>query len=288
MHWPLYAQRIVFAYNSVSHESIGNLSPFEMDFASPAKSAFGPPEPDLTFPDLEDPPTQEMSPVSPEVYIAALRVSVHAFHTFAATHKTFMAKNTQDRLNKYGIPHTFALNDRVKIYVPPTHAQLLRTGRRSNHIVAWRGPCRITKILSPTSYEMEEKGSGRTFQRTINNTRISNAENRSDSVSRLSAGECSNGAGTGIDFDRENRRRRGPSAPPKTRQPRIMISSPPLPSNPAPSSPFETTPPLPSTSPKSPSSPNRCSPSITWAPHTPPWTQPSSAFFGSLPTTGPF
>jgi hypothetical protein len=35
-NWPLYAQRIVFAYNSVPHESIANLSPFEMDFASPA------------------------------------------------------------------------------------------------------------------------------------------------------------------------------------------------------------------------------------------------------------
>jgi hypothetical protein len=98
-HWPLYAQRIVFAYNSVSHESIGNLSPFEMDFASPAKSPFAPPDPDLTFPDLEGPPTQELSPVSPEVYIAALRVSVHAFHTFAATHKTFVERLSITCLN---------------------------------------------------------------------------------------------------------------------------------------------------------------------------------------------
>ena len=66
---------------------------------------------------------------------------------------------------------TFSLNDRVKIYVPPTHAQLLRTGRRSNHIVAWRGPCQITKILFPSSHEMEEECSGRKFQRTVINTR---------------------------------------------------------------------------------------------------------------------
>jgi hypothetical protein len=171
LHWPLYAQRIVFAYNSVPHESLGNLSPFEMDFASPARSPFGPPDPDLSFPDLEDPPATDSSPVSPEVFIEALRISVHAFHAFAATHKIFMAKTTQERFNKFGTPYTFSLNDRVKIYVPPTHAQLLHTGRRSNHIVAWRGPCRITTILSPSSYEMEEESSGRTFQRTIINTR---------------------------------------------------------------------------------------------------------------------
>jgi hypothetical protein len=42
-NWPTYAQRIVFAYNSVPHGSIGNLSPNEIDFASPLQSPFGPP-----------------------------------------------------------------------------------------------------------------------------------------------------------------------------------------------------------------------------------------------------
>jgi hypothetical protein len=171
LNWPLYAQRIVFAYNSVPHDSIGHISPFEMDFASPAKSPFSPADPDITFPDLEDPPDLPPTHISPDAFIQALRVSVQAFHAFAASHKTFMATTTQERLNKFGTPHTFSINDRVKIYVPPTHAQLIRTGRRSNHIVAWRGPCRITKILSPSSYEMEEECSGRTFQRTIINTR---------------------------------------------------------------------------------------------------------------------
>jgi hypothetical protein len=170
-NWPQYAQRIVFAYNSVPHESIGQLSPFEMDFASPPKSPFSPPDPDLDFPDLVDPPDSQLTLVSPDAFIQALRVSVQAFHAFAASHKTFMAKTTQDRLNKHGTPKHFSLNDRVKIYVPPTHAQLLRTGRRSNHIVAWRGPCRVTRILSPSSYEMEEECSGRKFQRTIINIR---------------------------------------------------------------------------------------------------------------------
>jgi hypothetical protein len=171
LQWPIYAQRIVFAYNSVPYESLSHISPNEMDFASPLKSPFGPPDPDLTFPDSEDPPHMELTSISPATFVDAVRISVQAFHAFAASHKSFMTQTTQDRLNKHGTPHSFFINDRVKIYIPPTHAQLLRTGRRSNHIVAWRGPCRITRILSPSSYEMEEECSGRKFQRSITNTR---------------------------------------------------------------------------------------------------------------------
>jgi hypothetical protein len=46
-HWPAYAQHICFAYNSVSHDSVAQLCPFEMDFASPPNSPFGPPDPAL-------------------------------------------------------------------------------------------------------------------------------------------------------------------------------------------------------------------------------------------------
>ena len=168
--WPQYAQRICFAYNSVPHDSIGQLSPFEMDFAAPPQSPFGPPDPYLVFLD-NAPSTHPSSNVSPEDFAAALCISTQAFHSFAAAHKTFMATTTEERLNKHGTPKTFALQDRVKIYVPPTHAQILRTGRKSNHIVAWRGPCTITRILSASSYEMEEDCSGRRFQRTIINIR---------------------------------------------------------------------------------------------------------------------
>jgi hypothetical protein len=170
-NWPLYAQRIAFAHNSVPHETIGLLCPFEMDFGSPPKSPFGPPDPAITPLNPDENPNTDIDPVSPAAFAEALRISVQAFHTMAATHKAFMARTTAERLNQHGTPHTFQLNDRVKIYVPPTHAQLLRTGRRANHIVAWRGPCRITRLLSPTTYEMEEDGTGRTFQRTIVNIR---------------------------------------------------------------------------------------------------------------------
>ncbi len=69
--WPLFAQRICFAYNSVSHDSLAQLSPFEMDFAAPPKSPFGPPDPALSLIDQEDSPDlRPGSPVSPDAYIA--------------------------------------------------------------------------------------------------------------------------------------------------------------------------------------------------------------------------
>ena len=127
-HWPAYAQRICYAYNSVPHDSIAHLSPFEMDFASPPTSPFGPPDPAI----LLQPNDQLHAPssVSPAEFAAALRVSVQAFHALAASHKTFLATTTEERLNRHGTPTTFALQDKVKIYVPPTHAQILHTGRK--------------------------------------------------------------------------------------------------------------------------------------------------------------
>jgi hypothetical protein len=171
--WLLYAQRICFAYNSVPHDSLAQISPFEMDFGVPPKSPFGPPDPALLplDPDASFPDLYPATSVSPEAFAAALRISLQAFHHMALSHKTFLATTTEERLNQHGTPTTFALNARVKIYVPPTHTQIVRTGRKSNHIVAWRGPCTITRILSDSSYEMTEDCSGRKFQRTIINIR---------------------------------------------------------------------------------------------------------------------
>jgi transposase InsO family protein len=176
LNWPSFAQRICFAYNAVPHESLGLTSPFEMDYGAPPVSAFAPPlpldAPDLT-PDEEDAQQQIQPPkvISPAWAAAAIRISVAAFHRFALAHTSYVQATTKERLNQQGTPTTFQVNDRVKIYVPPTHAQILRTGRRAKHIVAWRGPCRITQILSPVTYEMVEECSNRTFQRTLVNIR---------------------------------------------------------------------------------------------------------------------
>jgi hypothetical protein len=92
-------------------------------------------------------------------------------HRFAASHHTFVQQTTAERLNKHGIPAHFNVNDRVKIYMPPTHAQIQRTGQRSQHIVTWRGPWIITEVLSDSTYRVQEDCSKRFFERSIMNMR---------------------------------------------------------------------------------------------------------------------
>ena len=72
-------------------------------------------------------------------------------------------------MNLTGYPKTYVIGDLVKIRVPPTHEQMLATGRRSSHISSWRGPCIVTDRLSTTAYRMDEQSSGRTFERVISN-----------------------------------------------------------------------------------------------------------------------
>jgi hypothetical protein len=171
LHWPLFSQRICFAHNSVSHESLGGLCPFSMDFGSPPASPFFPAITALPHPDDDAPRDDPPSPISPTAYADALRTSSAAFHRFASSHHTYVQATTAKRLNQHGTPAHFALHDRVKIYMPPTHAQIQRTGRRAQHIVAWRGPCVVTEILSASTYRVQEECSKRFFERSIINMR---------------------------------------------------------------------------------------------------------------------
>jgi hypothetical protein len=57
----------------------------------------------------------------------------------------------------------------VKARFPPTKAELDITGRRSNHVSAWRGPCRIDDRLSSTTYRVTQLDTDWQFERAIIN-----------------------------------------------------------------------------------------------------------------------
>ena len=166
--WPQFAQRICYAYNSSPHSALDQISPFEMDTGFPPLSPYAPPP--ITFDD-NDRATEANAPPSTNDFIAVLRITTAAFHHFAKTHLEYTQKSTAERLNQYGIPTSFNVGDKVKIYVPPTAKQMDKTGRKAKHIIAWRGPCTITQALSPTTYEMIDDSSHRTFQRSLVNIR---------------------------------------------------------------------------------------------------------------------
>jgi hypothetical protein len=66
-NWPQFAQRICFAYNSVPHDSIGKLSPFEMDFAAPPQSPLAHQTPQLLFQTTMIHPTRTLHKSHPKI-----------------------------------------------------------------------------------------------------------------------------------------------------------------------------------------------------------------------------
>jgi hypothetical protein len=72
-------------------------------------------------------------------------------------------------LNEKGFPRTFAVGALVKARLPPTKDELDVTSRRSNHVSAWRGPCRIDDRLSSTTYRLTQLDTDRQYERAIIN-----------------------------------------------------------------------------------------------------------------------
>ena len=105
----------------------------------------------------------------PQAFADAIRTSVAAFTAHARHHSDYVRSTTADRLNAHGHAKTYNVGDCVKIRVPPTHEQMMATGRRSSHITSWRGPCTVTNRLSTTAYSMTEDSTDRRFERTVLN-----------------------------------------------------------------------------------------------------------------------
>jgi hypothetical protein len=140
-----------------------------MDSGMHLTSPFAPPATATDIPAAL--PAAVNAPPSAREFVEALRTTMTAFHDFARSHLHYTQQTTADRLNLYGFPAVFSVGDKVKIYMPPTHAQMQHTGRKAKHIIAWRGPCTISRVISQAAYEMLEDCSGRLFARTLCNIR---------------------------------------------------------------------------------------------------------------------
>ena len=163
--WPELASRICFTHNAAAHSSLGNLSPFEIYHGAPARSPFAPLIPTADI-DAELP---SVDLADPAAFAESVATSVAAFTAMAKNHADYEKSTTADRLNQKGRPHSCAVGDRVKTYVPPTHEQMLASGRRAKHLLAWRGPCRIVEVLSSTTHAMNEESTSRRFERAVVN-----------------------------------------------------------------------------------------------------------------------
>ena len=163
--WPTFVSRIVFAYNSAIHESLGGISPYEVYHGVPARNAFTAAAPTRA---LED-ELPDFDSTDPAQYAEAVKVSTAAFTRLAQNHADYVRTTTAARLNQLGQQRAYTIGDKVKIRVPPSHSQMMATGRRSSHLASWRGPCTIVERLSTTAYSMTEDSTGRLFERVLPN-----------------------------------------------------------------------------------------------------------------------
>ncbi len=106
--------------------------------------------------DLVQPPTDEGDMQNARLFALAVRTSTTSFVQLARNHDTYVKNETADLLNDRGFPRTFVLGALVKARFPPTKAELDITGRRSNHLSSWRGPCRVIARLSSTTYRVKQ------------------------------------------------------------------------------------------------------------------------------------
>jgi hypothetical protein len=161
--WPLFASRIAFAFNTAAHDSIAQVTPFEVYHGAPAHNP-------LASLLLDQPPVDEDKETQlPKDFAEAAAVSTKVFSQLARTHDQFVRTETAARLNEKGRKRTFSVGDKVKISVPPTADQMQETGRRAKHITAWRGPCTVLERLSATAYAVTDDASKRRYERVISN-----------------------------------------------------------------------------------------------------------------------
>jgi hypothetical protein len=156
---------VCFAYNTAPHSAIGNVSPFEIYHGVPARNPFAPLIPAARVDDQL--PDHDLA--DPAAHATAVATSVSAFTTMAKVHSDYEKTTTADRLNQFGHPRSCSVDQRVKVYVPPTHEQMLASGRRAKHLLAWRGPCRVIEKLSETTHAVREESTNRRFERAVVN-----------------------------------------------------------------------------------------------------------------------
>jgi transposase InsO family protein len=168
VQWPSFAARITFAYNTAPHQSLGGISPYELYHGIAARDTFSAILNESTE-HLTQLPDEAGDMENARLFALAVRTSTTAFIQVARNHDQYLKNETAAALNQKGFPRTFVVGDKVKARFPPTQAELETTGRRSNHVSAWRGPCRVVDRLSSTTYKLVHLDTNREFERSISN-----------------------------------------------------------------------------------------------------------------------
>jgi transposase InsO family protein len=98
LQWPSFTSRIVYAYNSAPHTSLGGISPFEIMHGVPARNPFDVAVQAAILDAVL--PTADLA--DPQSFADTIKVSVAAFTAHARHHSDYVRSTTADRLNAHG------------------------------------------------------------------------------------------------------------------------------------------------------------------------------------------
>ena len=158
-HWEKYVRLMEHVWNTTEH-SVLKCSPFEAAHGLPARSVQ-----DTWIEESGDQPTDLMT----QDGIEAMRVTAKAFEKQIQNVRQEAAREAA-KYNSKGPKRMYKVGDQVSFYLPPSEKEAKDMGRKPKHMLQYKGPGIITKILSRTTYQLEYEG--RTYYRCFSELRL--------------------------------------------------------------------------------------------------------------------
>ena len=178
-NWPAYLRLIEHTWNTTVHSTMG-VSPFEAAHGLPADTAVSrmADEGDYCAPDTIDQPG-----------VTAMQTTAKALAQILCQQQQQEAVERARMANQRGHDHTFKEGDTVSFFIPPTAKEAEELGRKVKHIAHFKGPAKVVKQLSNTTFAITYEGStyGRCSSelRAYNSDDLPNLPRREDTPTRL-------------------------------------------------------------------------------------------------------
>ena len=156
--WEKYVRLMEHVWNT-SYHSVLQCTPFEAAHGIRARSAIDTltQEPENTCTDL-----MTMDGVD------AMRETARAFEQAILNLRQEAATHNAEHLRR-GPNKVYKVGQEVSFYIPPSEKEANSMGRKPKHLLQYRGPAFVTRVLSNTTYEIEYEG--RTYKRCFSELR---------------------------------------------------------------------------------------------------------------------
>ena len=156
--WEKYVRLMEHVWNTSEHSTI-QCSPFEAAHGLAARSVVD---------SIAAPEINEATDLMTRDGISAMRDTARAFEKQIQNLRTESTRSTA-AVNAKGTSKTYSVGDTVSFYIPPTEKEAKNMGRKPKHLLQYRGPATVTKVLSDTTYQLDHEG--RTYYRCFSELR---------------------------------------------------------------------------------------------------------------------